>query len=207
MDDRLTLGLYFELSNDEPATLAARAAELGTYDGVDRVSTWRCLAEGPTEAEGALPHRTSLTLGEVTPGFTPAPLADGDRIVLHFEQVRPSQGRLSKEPAEALWIVCVNPKGDEHAYRDWADFVHLPAILDAQLPGFRQVTPYRNAKTKGLPRFLHFWDLGTSTPGQSLQALRPAMVERFGDGTPEFQNWLAPPDGYTVVHHAPYVRA
>ena len=206
MDDRLTLAMYFEMTARDPHDYrSTRGKDVSALPGVHRMSYWRSLNDAAIH--DAVPHRAYLALYEVSLDFTSPAAADGD-VTLHFRQARPGQGRLSRGPARSLWTVMVQPKTDDDvAFRDWADFTHLPAILDAQLPGFHQVTPYRNVEPSGVPRFLHFWDLDTDDPEAGVAGLGPAMVGRFGQGTDEFNAWLAPPDGYDVVHRALYVPA
>ena len=189
MEDRLTPGLYLEMTDALPAAYAhERVPQVLTWPGVQRATWWENVVPGRADLPRVLDEFSLLGIYEVDDTFT-APGNDG----YHFRRYpRPGQGSLSGRPTIGLSLVLISPTHPEHAQalRDWADFVHIRHIAATGNPGYTMITPYENV-TAGDPRFMHFYEMDTDDPEAAFQAMTPRVIERLGGGfgTPRFDAW------------------
>lgn len=196
MEDRMTPGLYFEMTDVTGGEYAAtRVTELLRAPGVERATWWQNACRDRTDLPRRLPEFGVLGVYEVGDGFVaPAP-ADGVSGH-HFRRTpRPGQGSLTGKPTLGIMLVLISPRHGEQAQalRDWADFVHIRHIAEAGVPGFSMITPYENA-TGGDPRFLHFYEMDTDDPEPAFRAMTPLVSGRIGQpGTPEWDAWANTP--------------
>lgn len=197
MEDRITPGLYLEMSSLEPERYASeRVPELLELAPVSRATWWENLRPGRTDLPQKLPEFDLLGVYEVEDGFIP-PEPPAGITGHHFRRhPRPGQGRLTGQPTIGLSLVLISPRHPEgaQALRDWGDFVHLRHIAEVGVPGYTMITPYENA-TGGDPRFLHFYEMDTDDPEASFQAMTPLVTERIGAmDTPAWQAWAQHPE-------------
>ena len=191
MEDRITLGLYLEMT-DRPVGeyVAERVPTLLAEPGVDRATWWANQCPNRDDLPRRLPEFAHLAVYEVDATFT-APAAAPGVTGHHFRHSpRPGQGRLTGRPTIGLSLVLISPRdpADAQALRDWGDFVHLRHIAAVGVPGYSMVTPYENV-TGGDPRFLHFYEMDTDDPERSFQAMTPLVTERLGADTPAWHEW------------------
>lgn len=197
MEDRITPGLYLEMSSESPADYAAgRVPDVLGLTGVSRATWWENVVPGRTDLPRELAEFTLLGVYEVDDPFvapTPPPATTG----LHFRHCpRPGQGRLTGRPTIGLSLVLISPRQPERAQalRDWGDFVHLRHIAEVGVPGYSMITPYENV-AEGDPRYMHFYEMDTDDPEASFQAMTPLVTERIGaPDTPEWRVWAQSPD-------------
>lgn len=193
MEDRITAGLYLEMTNQSAADYAARRVpQVLALPKVERATWWT--NQKPDRED--LPRRLAefLTLGvyEVERGFE-RPATPRDVTGHHFlHYPRPGQGNLSGRPTLGLELVLISPRTPEgaQALRDWGDFVHIRHIAAASCPGFTMITPYENA-SGGEPRFMHFYELDTGDPEPAFRQMTPTTMERrVGPrGSALYQEW------------------
>jgi hypothetical protein len=197
MEDRITPGLYLEMSSREPERYASeRVPELLELATVSRATWWENVRPGRTDLPQKLPEFDLLGVYEVDDEFTP-PAPPTGITGHHFRRYpRPGQGRLTGLPTIGLSLVLISPRHPEgaQALRDWGDFVHIRHIAEVGVPGYTMITPYESA-TGGDPRFLHFYEMDTDDPEASFQAMTPLVTERIGAmDTPEWQAWAQHPE-------------
>ena len=197
MEDRLTAGLYLELTNWTAARYAdTRVPAVTTTPGVERATWWENVCPGRTDLPRVLDEFPLLGVFETDAGFRPPPPVEGVTGI-HFRRTpRPGQGRLTGRPTLGLSLVLISPRQPEQAQalRDWADFVHIRHIAEAGVPGFTMITPYENA-TGGDPRFLHFYELDTDDPEPAFKRMTPTVSERIGaPGTDAWNAWAITPE-------------
>ena len=211
MEDRQPGGLVLDFVTDE-AEAPARAAFLRAA-GLD-VSAWRPLIPGRTD----VPRRWTedpavLLVGEDAPGTYEGTELDGARsqapgarTVTLRRYPRPSQGSCSGEPTNGLLLVLISPKDPDQAQalRDWGDFVHLRHIAEAGVPGYRNITPYANAKGDGSePRWCHFYEMHTDDPEAAYASMTPLVKQRLGDRD-AIRDWATHPQ--LVIEHVQTYR-
>ena len=198
MEDRLTAGLYLEMT-DLPVDRYAseRVPEVVKVDGVERGSWWANVNRDRTDLPRVLPEFSLLGLYEVTPDFVPPPPGDGVSG-LHFRRYpRPGQGSLHGTETNGLSVVLISPRHPEgaQALRDWGDFVHIRHIAEAGVPGYGMITPYEHADG-GDPRFLHLYEMCTPDPEAAFRSMTPLVQQRLGcgPGSPEYDGWAFHPE-------------
>lgn len=197
MEDRLTPGLYLEMT-DEPldAYVAERVPEVLASTGATRVTWWENCVRDRADLPRKLPEFSHLAVYEVGASFSPPsprPGATGHHFV---RTARPGQGRLTAKPTVGLSLVLISPRSPDGApaLRDWADFVHLRHIAEVSVPGYTMITPYEHA-TGGDPRYMHFYEMDTDDPETSFQAMTPLVAQLLGEpGSPAFDHWARHPE-------------
>jgi len=180
MEDRISEFLYLELSNRPlDAYARERVPEVLGLPGVDRATWWQNQKPGRGEFPRTIEEFTTLGIYEADAGFA-APRTPADVRGLHFRRYpRPGQGILTGRPTVGLELVLISPRepGGAQALRDWADFVHIRYIAAAAVPGFAMITPYENV-AGGSPRFMHFYEMDTSSAEEAFQRMTPTTRER-----------------------------
>jgi hypothetical protein len=197
VEDRLTAGLYLELTNWTPERYAdTRVPAVTATPGVERATWWENVHPGRTDLPRVLDEFPLLGVYETDDRFRPPAPVEGVTGI-HFRRTpRPGQGRLTGRPTLGLSLVLISPRAPEQAQalRDWADFVHIRHIAAAGVPGFTMITPYENA-TGGDPRFLHFYELDTDDPEPAFKRMTPTVSERIGaPGTEAWNAWAMTPE-------------
>jgi hypothetical protein len=192
VEDRITPGLYLELTDTDPADYArSRAPELLALPGVDRVSWWATGIPHRDELPMAVPDGTLLGLAETDDSFrAPAP-RPGSTARTFRRYPRPSQGILTGRPTTGLLVVWISPLTPDRAQplRDWADFIHISQIAAAGVPGYTQITPYENVADTD-PRYMHFYEMDSDDPEATFQTMAEDLRVRLGGyRTPEFKRW------------------
>ncbi len=195
MEDRLTPGLYLEMTETPIATyVEARVPEVLAHPGVARATWWDNVQRDRDDLPRKLPEFQHLAVYEVDDGFRAPPPTAGV-TGHHFRRYpRPGQGRLTGRPTIGLSLVLISPRdaADAQALRDWGDFVHLRHIAEVAVPGYTMITPYENV-AGGDPRFMHFYEMDTDDPEASYRAMTPLVTELLGAGTPEWDHWAFHP--------------
>ncbi len=195
MEDRITPGLYLEMT-DRPAAAYAtgRIPEVLALGGVSRATWWENAHRDRDDLPRKLPEFGLLGVYEVDATFS-APAPPVGVAGHHFAHCpRPGQGRLTGRPTIGLSLVLISPRdpADAQALRDWADFVHISHIAAVAVPGYAMITPYENV-TGDDPRFLHCYEMDTEDPEASFRAMTPLVTERLGAGTLEWDHWAHHP--------------
>jgi hypothetical protein len=191
MEDRVTPGLYLEMTTQAPDDYQReRVPQLLACDGVQRATWWENVVPDRTDLPRELDEFSLLALYEVDDTFR-APDAAASKH--HFRRYpRPAQGSLSGRPTIGLSLVLISPRKPEQAQalRDWADFVHIRHIAAIGNPGYTMITPYENV-TGGDPRFMHLYEIDTDDPEAAFRAMTPRVIDRLGGGfgTPAFDAW------------------
>jgi len=175
MEDRITPGLYLELT-DRDATRYAdeRVPGVLARPGVTRATWWSNCVPFRTDLPRTIPEFQTLGVYEADAGFTAPDDVPDDVSGLHFRHYRrPGQGTISDRPTLGLELVLISPRtpDEAQALRDWADFVHIRDIAAASPDHFTMITPYENA-TGGTPRFMHFYELDTDDPEPAFRRWR-----------------------------------
>ena len=193
MEDRLTAGLYLEMTDVDAGRYAGeRVPEVLALPGVARATWWENVHPNRTDLPPKLPEFPRLGVYEVGDDFR-APTAG-----VHFRRYpRPGQGSLTGRPTIGLSLVLISPRAASgaQALRDWADFVHIRHIAESGVPGFTMITPYENA-TGGDPRFLHFYEMDTDDPEGAFRSMPKLVEQRLGGGpgTPVWDEWAFHPE-------------
>jgi hypothetical protein len=193
MEDRVTPGLYLEMTTQAPDDYEReRVPQLLACDGVQRATWWENVVPDRTDLPRELDEFSLLALYEVDDTFR-APDDDPAASKHHFRRYpRPAQGSLSGRPTIGLSLVLISPRKPEQAQalRDWADFVHIRHIAAIGNPGYTMITPYENV-TGGDPRFMHLYEIDTDDPEAAFRAMTPRVIDRLGGGfgTPAFDAW------------------
>jgi hypothetical protein len=196
MDDRINAGLLFVLLDRQKIPNEA-ADKLAGIPGIQRISWWANVCPNRTDWLGKLRTLEEFeTLGicelgqPIDPGLIPHDL----RVIQFNRYPRPSQGVL-RPPTLGLCVVLISPKElddqeSAQSLRDWADFIHFPGIVDANIPGYGLVTPYENV-AHSAPRFLHLYEFPDRDAEAVFQRTRPCVAQRFGGGPghPSFDRW------------------
>jgi hypothetical protein len=197
MEERITDGLYLEMSDASPDTYqAARVPDVLARPGTLRATWWENAHPGRTDLPRTVEEFSLLGLYEVDHDFT-VPELVGDTRGEHFRRYpRPGQGSLTGQPTVGLLLVLVSPRQPDgaQALRDWADFVHIRHIAEASVPGYAMITPYENV-TGTSPRFLHLYEMDTQDPEAAFTSMAPLVRQRLGGGpgTPGFDQWMGHP--------------
>ena len=197
MEDRITPGLYLELTDRAAEDYAERVREVLARPGVRRATWWT----------NCVPHRTDLprtlaefeTLGvyetdlEFVAPIEGSPDLPADiRGLAYRHYPRPGQGTVSDRPTSGLLLVLISPRhpDEAQALRDWGDFVHIRDIAAAAPAHFTMITPYEHATPGATPRFLHLYELDTDDPEPAFQAMTPTTLGRVGAyGTHARREW------------------
>jgi hypothetical protein len=169
-----------------------------SFDGQGE-STWSLSKPLPGE-----PNRYDIgTLGltALRPG-EPAPDGPGLR---YRRTGRPAQGRLSANPTVGLMLTLLDAKDRDDAegvqsLRDWADFVHLPALAGSGTPGLTLISPYRVVGDG--PLFLHLLEFDID-PDDGAKEMTRRVSQQLDK--PEIARFLHHPQkdrafGATFVH-------
>ena len=197
MEDRITPGLYLEMSDlDATDYAASRVPEVLALAGAERATWWRNVNRDRTDLPRVLPEFSLLGVYEVDAAFAaPAALPEGV-TGHHFRHYRrPGQGVVTGNPTLGLSLVLISPKspGRAQELRDWADFVHIRHIAAAAVPGYSMITPYENVGG-GDPLFMHFYEMETDDAERVFKSMTPLVMERIGGvGTDAFKEWATCP--------------
>jgi hypothetical protein len=198
MEDRITPGLYLELTDLSPDAYAARRVDdVLAQPEADRATWWLNQVPGRSDFRSRIGEGSVLGLFEVGPRFHAPAVGPEITTPLHFRHYRrPGQGSLTGSPTLGLLVVLISPRDEDgaQALRDWADFVHLRHITRAAVPGYTMVTPYENATADG-PRFLHLYEMDTPDAEAAFASMTPLVTERLngGPGTEPFDSWARHP--------------
>ncbi len=196
MEDRITPGLYLEMTDRPAAEYAAtRVDELLALPGVRRATWWENCVPGRTEYPRRIPEFRRLAVYEIDAGFSPPPRPGDVRGLCFRRTARPGQGTIGRGPTLGLELVLISPRSEPEAQalRDWADFIHIRDIAAAQPPHFTMITPYENV-TGGEPRWLHFYELDCTEAEPAFRNMTPATRERIGQyGTYSYAEWAGHP--------------
>jgi hypothetical protein len=197
VEDRITSGLYLEMTDAEASAYArTRVNEVIGQAGVERATWWENACRDRTDLPRKLPEFSLLAVYEVGDGFTAPSTPDGV-TGHHFRRTpRPGQGRLTGRPTVGLMLVLISPRRPEQAQalRDWADFVHIRHIAEVGVPGYSMITPFENV-TGGDPRFMHFYEMDTDDPEGAFRTMTPLVSDRIGQpGTPAWDAWANTPE-------------
>lgn len=197
MEDRINAGLLLVLLDQHEALNGRWQDRLAELPGVAGTSWWTNVCPRRTDWLGdlrTLDEFETLGICEIDGRIDKAIVPQGVRTILFRRYPRPSQGVL-RLPTRGLSLVLISPKDlddDESArsLRDWADFIHFPGIVDANIPGYGLVTPYENV-TRQAPRFLHLYEFPDPDAEAVFQRTRPCVAQRFGGGSgnPRFDQW------------------
>jgi hypothetical protein len=183
MEDRVTPGLYLEMTDVDASRYAAeRVPEVRAHPGVTRATWWENVRRDRDDLPRALPEFGRLGVYEVEDGFTPPATPDAIRGHHFVRTPRPGQGRLTGRPTIGLSLVLISPRApaQAQALRDWGDFVHIRHIAEVAVPGYSMITPYERAGG-GDPRYLHLYEMDTDDPEASFQAMTPLVRAALPD--------------------------
>ncbi len=177
MEDRITPGLYLEMTNRPLETyVTVRVPEILRRDGTTRATWWRNVNRDRADLPREIPEFDHLAVYEVGDDFT-APAVPGDVTGYQFDHCpRPGQGRITGRPTLGLSLVLISPTEPARAQdlRDWADFVHIRFIAEANVPGYTMITPYQNV-SGGDPLYLHFYEMDTDEPEVAFSTMTPQV--------------------------------
>ncbi len=133
MEDRLTPGLYLEMTDRAVDAYACRPRAGGARrPGVQRATWWRNVHRDRDDLPRVLPEFDHLGVYEVDEQFAP-PATPPDITGHHFRRtLRPGQGVITGNPTIGLSLVLISPKDPDRAQelRDWGDFVHIRHIAE-----------------------------------------------------------------------------
>jgi hypothetical protein len=194
MEDRISAGLYLELTDRSPDDYAQRRVpQVLGLRGAERATWWRNQRPGRTEFPRTIEEFSTLGIYEVSADFK-APDTPGDIRGIHFRHYpRPGQGNISGKPTLGLELVFISPRtpAGAQALRDWADFIHIREIAAASVPGFTMITPYENVAS-GPPRYMHFYEMDTPEAEAAFAQMVPVTEERrIGPrGNPRWIEWF-----------------
>jgi hypothetical protein len=192
VEDRITPGLYLEMSDlDDASYAASRVPEVLALEGAERATWWRNVHRDRTDLPRVLPEFSLLGVYEVSNAFT-APSPPAGITGYHFRHYRrPGQGIVTGAPTLGLSLVLISPKEPALAQelRDWADFVHIRHIAAAAVPGYSMITPYENVRGDD-PLFMHFYEMDTDDAERVFKSMTPLVMERIGGvETDAFKEW------------------
>ncbi len=196
MEDRITAGLYLEMTDGAlDAYVAERVEQVLQRAGAQRATWWRNVRRDRDDLPRVLPEFDHLAVYEVDDTFV-SPSTPAGVTGHHFRHYpRPGQGTISGRPTIGLSLVLISPNEPREAQqlRDWADFVHIRHIAAVAVPGYCMITPYENV-TGGDPRFMHFYEMDTDDPERAFRAMTPLVAQRFGGyDTDDFRAWAHTP--------------
>lgn len=189
MEDRITPGLYLEMSDlaaDEYAR--SRVPDVLATPGADRATWWANVHRDRDDLPRVLPEFDLLGVFEVRPGFV-APATPAGITGHHFRHSpRPGQGVITGRPTIGLSLVLISPRepNGAQALRDWGDFVHIRHIAEVGVPGYAMITPYENVDG-GDPRYMHFYEMDTDDPEAAFRSMTPLVAQRIG--SPKSDAW------------------
>jgi len=190
MEDRTTPGLYLEMT-DHPvdAYVETRVADMLAHHGVSRATWWRNVHRDRRDLPRHIPEFDLLAVYEVDDRFEPPAPPEGVTGMLFRHAPRPGQGRITGRPTLGLSLVLISPTERHRAgeLRDWADFVHIRYIAEANVPGYTMITPYENA-AGGDPLYLHFYEMDTDQPEEAFQAMTPLVARLLASHTTPAEN-------------------
>jgi hypothetical protein len=197
MEDRMTAGLYLEMSNCSPDEYrGTRVPDVMALTGVKRATWWENAHPYRKDLPRTVEEFSLLGLYEADEDFNAPDHALEIRGHHYRRYPRPAQGSLTGRPTLGLLLVLVSPRQPDgaQALRDWADFVHLRHIAEASVPGYTMITPYENATDTG-PRFLHLYEMDTGDPESTFRSMTPLVQRRLGGGpgTLGFDQWMGHP--------------
>jgi hypothetical protein len=196
VEDRITPGLYLEMTDIAPGEYAAtRVPAVLGLPGVERATWWRNVHRDRSDLPRELPEFDVLGVYEVALGFTPPKTPPGITGYHYLHYRRPGQGIVTGRPTIGLSLVLISPKDPDRAQelRDWADFVHIRHIAAAAVPGYAMITPYERAGGAD-PRFMHFYEMDTDEPERAFKSMTPLVAQRVGDyDTHAFKHWAHGP--------------
>jgi hypothetical protein len=197
VEDRTAAGLYLEMTDGPVDEYAGeRVPVVLSTPGALRATWWENCARDRTDLPRKLPEFSHLGVFEVDATFAPPATPTGVTGHHFMRTGRPGQGRLTGKATVGLSLVLISPRSPEGAQplRDWADFVHIRHIAEVSVPGYSMITPYEHA-SGGDPRFLHFYEMDTTDPESSFQAMTPLVMKLLGEpGTPAFDHWARHPE-------------
>ena len=180
MEDRMSPGLYLEMSDATPEAYAAAHVDAAlALPGVLRGSWWQTELPDRDEFPTTVPPCRAMGLFEVDASFSPPPESH-DLRTFHFRRTpRPAQGNLNGKPTLGPELVLLSPREPEsaQALRDWCDFVHLHHIAAAGVEHFTMITPYENA-TGESPWFMHLYEIDTLEAEEAFQRMTPTTQRR-----------------------------
>ena len=195
MEDRITAGLYLEMTDGPVDVYAAhRVPAVLHLAGVTRATWWENVNRDRDDLPRKLPEFSLLGVYEVDDRFVAPKTPDGV-TGHHFRHCpRPGQGRLTGNPTVGLSLVLISPRdpADAPALRDWADFVHIRHIAEVAVPGHSMITPYENV-SGGDPRFMHLYEMDTDDPERAFTAMTPLVTELLGEDSTEWHHWAHHP--------------
>jgi hypothetical protein len=203
MEDRMNAGLLLvQIRNGAGNELSALHADLCKLAGVSRVSLWRNQYPDRDDWIGEWRRIKSdfevVAVCEIDGDVDEVAKPSGLDSWLFRRAARPSQGVL-RLPTLGLCMVLVSPTdatddAGAQELRDWADFVHFPGLVDANIPGYGLATPYENVE-RTAPRFLHLYEFPEGDAEAVFQRTRPGIAQRFDSqpGTSAFDNWATHP--------------
>jgi len=197
VEDRITPGLYLEMSDLSPDVYAAtRVDDVLGMPAVERATWWRNVHRDRRDLPRVLPEFSLLGVYEVGTGFSAPASMPAGITGYHFEHYRrPGQGIVTGAPTLGLSLVLISPKSPELAQelRDWADFVHIRHIAAAAVPGYSMITPYEQVGG-GDPRFMHFYEIDTEDAERVFKSMTPLVMSRIGGvDTDAFKEWATCP--------------
>jgi hypothetical protein len=196
VEDRLTAGLYLEMTDGDLAGYAtSRVPELLDHPDVSRATWWRNVRRDREDLPRELPDFGHLAVYETGSAFCPPEPPDGVHGYHFVRTPRPGQGILTGRPTIGLSLVLISPRHASRAQelRDWADFVHIRRIAEVSVPGFAMITPYENASGRD-PLFLHFYEMDTNDPEAAFTSMTPLVEQRIGDrSTTAWKRWAFHP--------------
>ena len=200
MEDRLTPGLYLEMTNQPIVEYRdGRVDSVLAQPGVERATWWRNVHRDRADLPRVLDEFDHLGVYEVDAAFVPPATPDGITGYHFVRTPRPGQGVITGRPTIGLSLVLISPKEPAQAQelRDWGDFVHIRHIAEVGVPGYAMITPYENA-AGGDPRFMHFYEMDTDDPETAFKSMTPLVEARIGAaGTDAFRALGA----YAVAAH------
>jgi hypothetical protein len=183
VEDRCTPVLSLELADVGPEEAAARARELVSHRGAERVTWWENCMPGRSDLPMKVHDGRSLVVVEAAEGFV-APAAAPQALAAHTfaRYPRPSQGILSGQPTLGLMVVWISPRSPDMArqLRDWGDFVHIRHIAAAGIPGFTQISVYENVEEID-PLYMHFYEFDDADAEGTFSKMIEHVAPRLGD--------------------------
>jgi hypothetical protein len=191
MEDRVTPGLYLEMVDGPLGDYTGqRAVEVGRDPAVARTTFWRNVNRHRRDLPRRMPEFEHLAVYEVDERFEAPGVPDGETGI-HFRRYRrPGQGRITGRPTVGLSLVLISPTERHRAQelRDWADFVHIRFIAEANVPGYTMITPYENV-TGDDPLYLHFYEMDTDQPEAAFASMTPLVEQLLEGSTQPFGEW------------------
>jgi hypothetical protein len=160
-----------------------RVPEVLGLPGARRATWWQNANRDRSDLPRTLPEFGYLAVFEVEHRFEAPDTPPDVSGHLFHHYPRPGQGRITGRPTLGLSLVLISPteRGRAQELRDWADFVHIRTIAEADVPGYTMITPYQNATGED-PLFLHFYEMDTDQPEAAFRAMTPLVEARLNTG-------------------------